>query len=334
MSDGLFGALRRGSIGVVSSLHNHDAWAIRLVFLAGLITILHKAGVPVPHYGATFAVALGVAALLYEMNAAKSALQAFWSGRPGGMLGWSIIWAAAFAYSAMQWTSAASQNEADKTNIHKVAHYTSVNTAKELERTRAEVERLEARLRMQPSRNTDQAQAAIDLAMAHKFWKATDNCRSTKGPQTRAFCSDYASAVADKAGATEALTIKEELKAARSELEKAKVSDASAPKQFAESRSDLGLLKRVSNMSDADAELFSGAFAILVISVFLSGATMLREMEHLRADRKRVPLFTLHGIKRALIRMFTGNDIGDRSVNTGDLRVTHRHLSDLVQMPS
>lgn len=90
------------------------------------------------------------------------------------------------------------------------------------------VDRLEARLRMVPIRNADQAQAAIDNAMAHRFWATTDGCKRTTGPQTRQFCSDYASAVADKAGAVEAQTTREELKQAKAELAKAKQAVATS----------------------------------------------------------------------------------------------------------
>lgn len=90
------------------------------------------------------------------------------------------------------------------------------------------VNRLEERLRMVPVRNADQAQAAIDNAMAHRFWNVTEGCKRTTGPQTREFCSAYASAVADKAGATEAITMREELKLARADLAKARAASAAS----------------------------------------------------------------------------------------------------------
>lgn len=331
MSDGLAGAFRRGTSGIIGSIKNHDNWAIRLVFFAGFITILQKAGIPVPHYAAAFAVALGVAALLYEMNAATYALRSFWNGRPVGMVGWSAIWLCAFAYSAVQWSGAASQNEANKTNLHKAAYSTQADTRAAVKRAEAEVDRLEKRLTMQPVRTAEAAQAAIDNAMAHKFWKTTDGCKATKGPQTRAFCSDYASAIADKAGATDAMQVKEELKAAKDDLAKARAEAAAAPAQFSEARSDLSLLKRVSNMSDEDAEMFSGAFGILLISVLLSFATMLREMEHLRATQKRVPLFRVRAWWAAFYKFWTGKDIAPAgNVHVETRRMTVGQLAGLA----
>jgi len=91
-----------------------------------------------------------------------------------------------------------------------------------------DVKRLQDRLTMVPIRNAQQAQAAIDNAMAHKFWKLTEGCKATKGPQTRQFCSDYASAIADKAGAVEAETTRAELKQAQAELAKARKEAATS----------------------------------------------------------------------------------------------------------
>jgi hypothetical protein len=90
----------------------------------------------------------------------------------------------------------------------------------------ADVKRLQERLRLSPTRTPEAAQAFIDNAMAHKFWKLTNSCKATKGPQTREFCSGYASAVADKSGATEALTLREDLKIAQDKLAKAKETAA------------------------------------------------------------------------------------------------------------
>lgn len=90
------------------------------------------------------------------------------------------------------------------------------------------VNRLEERLRMVPVRNAQQAQAFIDNAKSHRFWNLTDGCTRTTGPQTRDYCSAYASAIADKAGATEAMVMREELKTARAELAKARAASAAS----------------------------------------------------------------------------------------------------------
>lgn len=330
------GAVSRATKGFATSISNHDGWAIRLVFFAGIITILHKAGVQnvgfgIPPYAVVFAVCLGVAALLYEMNATTYALRSFWNGKFVGTLGWSFIWVVAFAYSMNQWVGAASENEGVKSNTHKAAFVQFADVRDELDAAKKEAARLEERMKLKPLRNAEQAQAAIDNARAHKFWTSTDGCKATKGPQTRSFCSDYASAIADKAGATDAMQVKEELKSAKDDLAKARAEAAAAPAQFSEARSDLSLLKRVSNMSDEDAEMFSGAFGILLISVLLSFATMLREMEHLRATQKRVPLFRVRAWWAAFYKFWTGKDIAPAgNVHVETRRMTVGQLAGLA----
>lgn len=329
MSDGLIGAIKRSSAGIAGSIKNHDAWAIRLVFFAGIITILHKAGVPVSHYGVLFAVALGVAALLYEMNATTYALRAFWGGRFIGTIGWSFVWAVAFAYSMNQWVGAASENEAGKSNIHKAAFTQQVDTRAAVKRAEAEVNRLEKRLASQPVRTADAAQAAIDNAMAHKWWKLTDGCKATKGPQTRSFCSDYASAVADKAGATDAIQVKEELSSAKADLVKAREQAGAAPAEFTEARNDLVILTKFAGLNEDDARVLNALGSIIAISIFLSIATALRELEHLRATKNRVPMFPLRALWAKLYKAVTGKDI-----SPAHIAVSKTPLSDLVSMPS
>lgn len=305
MNDGLLGALRRAGSGVAASISKHDAWSIRLVFFAGIVTILQKAGVSVPYYPIVFAVSLGVAALLYEMNATTYSLRAFWSGRPFGAIGWALVWCVAFLYSMNQWVGAASENEAKKSNLHKAAFTQTVDNRDALAKASREVDRLQEKLRMAPVRTAEAAQASIDNAMSHKFWRLTDGCKETRGPQTRKFCSDYASAVADKAGATEAMTLREELKSAQDKYELAK-ADVGKTQEFTEARNDLVILTDFAGLSERNARVVNALGSIIAISIFLSLATALREMEALRKDGPRKPMFG--SIFRWLRQIMTGKE--------------------------
>lgn len=321
MSDtngGAIGAAARAAGRVRAALGNHDSLAIGLVFFAGIITIAHKAGVPIPHYAMLFALALGIAALLYEMNATTYALRAFWSGRAIGTIGWSFVWLVAFAYSMNQWIGAASETEGAKSNVHKAAYHATADIRDELTSAKAEVTRLEQRLRMAPTRNAEQAQAAIDNAMAHKFWKTTDGCKATKGPQTREFCSAYASAVADKAGATEMLTVAEEMKQAKARLAKAQAVASSTKTEVSESRNDLVILTKYAGMAEDDARTLNALGSIIAISIFLSIATALRELEHLRATQRRVPMFPIRQWWASVYRILTGKEIGPKNTYVVD----------------
>lgn len=116
------------------------------------------------------------------------------------------------------------------------------------------VQRLEERLRMTPVRNAEQAQAAIDQMQADRLWDVTDGCKRTTGPKTRDFCSSYASAIADKAGATEAITMREELKTARADLAKARKATAESNVDPASAASQGLALASIFTMSDKPGE--------------------------------------------------------------------------------
>ena len=332
-------AMTRAKKNFAASISNHDGWAIRLVFLAGILTILHKAGVQnvgfaVPPYAVVFAVCLGIAALLYEMNATTYALRAFWNGRLVGTLGWSCIWIVAFVYSMNQWIGAASENEGNKSNMHKAAYVSFSDTRDELTSAKAEVNRLEQRLTLKPIRNADQAQAAIDNAKAHKFWKVTNECKETKGPQTRQFCSDYASAVADKAGSTEMLTVAEEMKQAKDRLAKAQAAAGNTKAEVSENRNDLMLLTKYAGMNETDARALNALGSIIAISIFLSLATALRELEHLRATQKRVPMFPVRQWYGALYKFLTGKDLGPGNtlvIDEGHFKAVRQSLGQAMR---
>lgn len=133
----------------------------------------------------------------------------------------------------------------------KLQQTVSTHNIGDVDRLSKNVDRLQSRLKMVPVRNADQAQAAIDNAMAHRFWNTTDGCKRTTGPQTRAFCSDYASAIADKAGAVEAQTVREELKQAEAELATARKAVASSQATTAVAASQGAVLASIMTASEA-----------------------------------------------------------------------------------
>ena len=324
---------------IKASLTNHDAWAIRLVFLAGIATILHKSGIEVPKYAVLFGVCLGVAALLYEMNAATAALRAFWKGRPLSAIGWSFIWLVAFAYSMNQWIGAASENEGAKTNIHKAAYTATVNIQDRVAKTKKEVDRLEGRMGWmdtavngKPVRSVEAAQADLDNARAHRFWGLTSECKETKGPQTRAFCAEVAAWKSEKSLASERITLKTELEAAKADYNEALLASKTTKTESNGERNDMLMLTKYGGMKQADAQALTAVGSIVAISIFLSFATMLRELEHLRSQGPRAKIFSTSKlwfkIRRALFggspdTYIVGGPVGGavftRSINGGVL---------------
>lgn len=297
---GIIGAVASLKSKLAAKISRHDEIAIALVFYAGVITIFHKAGVPVPYFAAQLIISMGLAALLYEMNATTFALRAFWKGRPFAAIGWSLIWVVAFGYSLNQWIGAASENESTKSNVQKAnfVNYQSL-TASEAELVKRNNDLLQ-RISMAPTRTAGQAQAAIDNAKGQKLWKQTDGCTDKSSSSERKFCDAYASAVADAAGAKEHVVNVEEQKVVAKELKAVRDKLSKTDAVSSDERQDFLLLTRWGGMSQQDAGAFNALGGVIAISIFLSFATALKELEHLRNTQTRIPLLGFGWLKRAL----------------------------------
>lgn len=317
---GLASVFRRAKDKMSSSARNHDGWAIRLVFFAGVITILHKAGVGnvdgiIPPYAVAFAVALGIAALLYEMNAARYALRAFWNGRAFGTIGWSFIWVVAFAYSMNQWVGAASESEASKSNLHKAAFFQTKDARSEL----ADAEKAVQSARDKADRisragydaipvidgvqvtSVDQAKQIIAGLENHRWFETyTNKCTKPRGRESQAFCDKHSAAKAALARAEKATEIQallpgatDDVAKAEQRLREAQKAVAHAGTEVSEARNDLVILTRYGGMSEEDARVVNALGSIIAISIFLSLATALREMEELRSRGPRRRMFAI-----------------------------------------
>lgn len=335
---GISGALQRAKARASQSLSRHDVWAIRLVFIAGIATILHKAGVIVPGYAVLFAVALGVAALLYEMNATTFALRAFWNGRPLSAAGWSFIWLVAFAYSMNQWVGAASENEGAKTNVHQTAYTASINASDNLVKAKKEVDRLQTRLSWMdtavngnPVRSVDAAQADLDNAKANRFWTMTNECKETKRPQTRQFCANVAAWKSEKSLASERLTLKTELEEAKAVHAAALQASGSTKTETSSARTDMLMLTKYAGMKQEDAQALTAVSSVVAISIFLSFATLLKELENLRAQGPRTKLFSLKGFFARLRYKWDGKAPNGTTILVDDelSKETHARLAQL-----
>jgi hypothetical protein len=332
-SGGLIGAVRSTSRWVPS----HDSLALKLVFFAGLITILQKAGVPVPEYGMQFAIALGIAALLYEMSASKGLMRAWYTAKPGALAASLAIWLCAFGYSVNQWVGAASENQAEKTNIHKAAFLKTGNAQDELKAAKADVKRIEDRLGWmvtaidgQPVRTAAAAQAAIDDAMSHRFWKSTNACTETKGQQTRKHCTAYRNALIEKDLAIQKATLEEELKVSRGRVANASKVASETPVQISEARSDLVLLTQWGGLSESDAGTVNGLLAIMAISIFLSFGSMKMEWEALNARGPRTPFHFGLKFRRWWSQTMYGREPGDVKVVNNTTTITDRAFAGAV----
>lgn len=262
---GLFGAVR-SSIAKLGA--GPLMWIVRLVLLAGFLLILKKAKGTPDQIDAAILMALGMATLASEYYMGGEAVRA-WVDRAllrlGAVLG---VYAIVLGYAVLQWTGSASEMEATKTGAQKAAFVTQQDTSKtEAELTKKNNDLLQ-RIEMAPKRTAEQAQAAIDNAKANRFWGMTNGCTETKGPQTRAFCDAYASAVADKAGATALIVDREEQKQIAAQLIKIR-TERKSQTVVEENRSDLRFLVAYGGMSEQAAADLSAAWKIMIISVLV-----------------------------------------------------------------
>ena len=269
---------------------NSEDIALKLVCAAGVITILKKAGLQIPDYAMYFGVSLGIAALLYEMHSAKAIARAWFNARPGALAAATAIWICAFGYSVNNWMGAASESQAEKSNVHKTAFLNSQDVRKELADADSKVARLtEERNLMKPKTSVAAARATIATSEAHKFWRSTDACKTTRGPQTRAFCDAYASAVADVALWNSIAKQEIALADAESDAKEARAKAGATKVESSEGRTDLVILTKYGGLSEEDAQIFNGLGAIIAISIFLSFGSMRSELEKLSltGTRKR-----------------------------------------------
>lgn len=285
---------------------NPDAWALRLVFFAGIITILKKAGVDIPSYMMVFGVALGIAALLYEMSASRAAVRAWWEGRPGAMLWSGIIWAVAFGFSVNNWIGAASEGQAEKTNVHRSAFMQSTDTRKAVSDLEKELARLEARYDWSKSLDAPESyESRIAAAEADAAYEAKRG-----GCKSRCIAKQQvvASLKAERANAIDRATTAEEIKGTKAKLDNARQVAASTKVETSEERNDLLILTKYAGMTEESAQIFNGLFSIIVVSIFLSFGSMRAELEELRKLGQRKRSNVLLNAWRGLIRLLFGRE--------------------------
>lgn len=318
---GLVGAGGSMVRNLSSVLPSGNRFALWLVFGAGAITVLKKAGVAIPDYAMWFGISLGIAALLYEMTASKDMIRAWWHGRAGSTVASFAIWFCAFAFSVNNWLGAASENQVEKSNLHQSSFVAYQTAQSDLKAKKAELDRVQNRLAWmdaavngKPVRTAEAAQSDIDNARANRWWATTEGCTKTKGPQTRAFCDAYRSANAEKSLALEKAQLEEELKTVKADHEEAKAVAANTKAETSEVRGDNVLLVRYGGLAEADAETLQGLIAVMVVSILLSFGSMRSEHEELSKLGPRTPFNWGIKLRRWFSKTLYGREPGDVQV--------------------
>lgn len=296
---------------------NPDAWALRLVFFAGFITILKKAGVHIPEYMVLFGVTLGLAALLYEMSASRAAVRAWWEGRPGAMLWSGVIWAVAFGFSINNWIGAASEGQVEKTNTHKAAFYQADDARKKIKNLEDQIDITKKSFDWSKSLEAPDAyEAKIKAAEADAAYEATRNgCRSKCIAKQQL----AASLKADRQNSISRAEAQEALKVMQQSLNEARDHAANTKMEVSEERSDLLILTRYAGMSEEGAQIFNGLFSIMVVSIFLSFGSMRQELDELRRTGERKKSELMMRFKTWFCRVFFGR-------NPKDVRFIETHI--------
>jgi hypothetical protein len=284
----LGGAAARSTKAAYSIISQPEKWALYLVLFAGVITIIKKNATPdMWSYAMWFGIALGLAALLYEMTASRGIVRAYWEGRAGSMLWCGVIWVVAFGFSVNNWMGAASENQAEKTNLHKAAFSATVDTRQALKDAEETLARLKGKFDWSKSLDAPESyDARIQAAEADAVFEATK-----RGCKSKCIAKQQlaASLKADRANAIDRAATAEEIKVAERNVQEARKVASSTKVEVSDKRNDLLVLTRYAGMTEESAQIFNGLFSIMVVSILLSFGSMYAEVEHLRQSKKRVP---------------------------------------------
>ena len=308
-SGGLIGvasSINARAKSVASFISNPDRMAIWLVLFAGVVTILKKNGVHIPEYMMLFGVALGIAALLYEMSAARAMMRSFWEGKGFSLMCNSLIWAVAFGFSVNNWIGAASEGQAEKTNLHKAAFTATQDTRKALKDAEDTLARLNGKFDWSKSLDAPESyDARIEAAEADAKFEATRNGCKSKCIAKQQLAANLK---AERANAIDRAATAEEIKVAEKKVAEARQLATSTKVETSDERSDLLILTSYAGMTEQAAQIFNGLFSIIVVSIFLSFGSMRDEFAKLASEGPRRPFAFFGKTYRWFYRLFTGRE--------------------------
>ena len=286
----VFGALTAALIlAVAHGAEKGSTWYLKSALIIGLVCV-----------------AIG------EFLSWHNAATAWHERRAGSMFLWSILGGLLSVGTLYTNFSSAASNNDGVAVLQRTAFVKRTNVEEELTAAKRARDDLQKRLELTPIRTAEQAQAYIENAMAHKFWKSTSECKETKGPQTRQFCSDYASAVADKAGATAAITMREELKVAIAAVKRYEANQDSGSAVVSDEAPNVGLIKAGLNVSSVQARHVDAMVLPFLVQAMLLFGGILLANEHFRGKTPR-PWINWNAVGSAwakLYKLVTGNDLG------------------------
>lgn len=254
-----------------------------------------------------------------EFLAWHNAATSWHERRAGSMALWAVLGTTlSLGTLYTNFASSASNNDG-KAVVQKTAFVKRENVEDQLRDAKKTRARIEARLQWmdtgvngKPVRTVEAAQADIVNAEAHRFFKLTNSCTETKGPQTRSFCDGYAGFKAELALANEKLNLADELKTAKADIANYEAQMAKGEAVVSEDAAQIGFIKASFGTSALAArQIDAMILPILVQAMLLFGGILLAN-EAFRGKTPK-PWFSWEWARRAYAAI-----VGKDYVKPGD----------------
>lgn len=283
--------------------------AISLAFVAAFTAIWTKSGAPMWGYEQlVFSLAIGIAAMLFEYDAAKQAANAWFDRSPGTVAMYGIVWLAAFSYAAVNWMGVAAEGESAKSNIVKASFTTYADSRTNVEAQRKRVNAEESSIAQLKAMSWQELPkvAGKPISSPEAAKAIMDAAKEGSNRHTQAKVA-FADLTERRQWQEKIDTAEKQLAKARTELANALTVAGSTKAVTSDVRADLKFLTKYAGMSQDSAEDFSGYIKIAVLSAFISLGAVLGIYEQ-RKGEQRKPWFNGRGMIARIRRAWDGTD--------------------------
>ena len=262
-----------------------------------------------------------------------NAATAYHERRLGSLALWSLLGGVLTAGTLYTNFSSSAGNNNAKASVQKTAFVSQADTGRTEAELTAKNNDLLQRIAMAPKRTAEQADAAIVNLKAHRFWSVTNGCTETKGPQTRQHCDAYASAVADKAGATNLIVEREEQKQVAAQLLKIRADRASVQAVISEDQASVTTLASLTNIDISQARQADAMVVPFLVQAMLLFGGILLANEHFRG-LPRIPWIDVNkwvGRYHSASMALGITPSGDKTFVLDDTKTKHAALASFAQ---
>ncbi len=309
-----------------------EIWGLRLALVAAFCFMWMRSGAPTFGFEQVLAgLALGMAALVFEYIAAKKATLGWINRSPVALIGWGIVWAAAFAYAGNNWLGSASDGEAQKANVQKAAFVSYDDSRKDLssarereEQDRKSLHQLES-MTWQPMPKIGN-QTVMSAAAAKAIMEAAREGSSRYRQAEVAFLDLTERAKWQK----NVETAKVQHKASLAALKDAETKASNTKVTTSESRTDLRFYVKYAGFSDDVAQDIQALLKIAVVSAFVTFSAVLATLDA-NKDVPRKPWINWRGWITRARRLWDGTD---HTVVVNRMHSTHVIRTDKGLMPA